>query len=369
MQGIEGIEIVVFQFIFMMCLATFLTFWLGSSTPKGSQNLLKKFPQKLSPPRPQPEALTTPQTVEVSWTQRLTFGLKRTRGTLTDKIAGVLGAGVRLDQQVLEQIHEVLYRADLGVDTADLMIARLQKALGESHEVNWDQAKQVLAKICLEIFAECESVGKAIEPGQPHITLVIGVNGVGKTTTIGKLAALGRQEGRKVLLGAADTYRAAAVEQLKVWAERAQVDLVSHTAGADPAAVAFDTVKAAASRGCEKVYIDTAGRLHNKKDLMNELDKIQRVIRKEVAEAPHEVWLVVDATTGQNALRQVAAFSEVAEITGIVVTKLDGTAKGGVLISIAEKFKKPVKYIGIGEGVEDLRVFEPIDYVQALFAT
>lgn len=368
LQGFEGIGVVAFQFILMISVSIMMVAWLRLKRQTGrvvttdsDKNLIRTQPATRS-------EVAKQQPTSKSWAERLSSGLSRTRSALTERISDVFGAGSKLDAETLEKIHEVLYRADLGVHTADRVIEELKQQLGSETEVSWQVAKEKLNLICQDIFSKSDDCGKKAESKEPHVTLVVGVNGVGKTTTIGKLAAHAKSRGEKVLLGAADTYRAAAIDQLKVWADRAEVEIVANQPGSDPAAVAFDTVKAAVARGAERVFVDTAGRLHNKKDLMSELQKIKRVMQKEVPNSPHEVWLVVDATTGQNALQQVSAFSEVVELTGVVVTKLDGTAKGGVIISIAERFKKPVKYIGVGESMEDLQEFKASEFVDALFA-
>lgn len=302
-----------------------------------------------------------------SWLNRLRTGLAKTRDALTGGISGIFAAGARIDDETLERIHEVLYRADVGVRTADRLVDGLRSDLA-GQTVEWNAVKESLVRRAENVFSE------AIKPlNQPaeglFVILVVGVNGVGKTTTIGKLAARFTAEGKKVMLCAADTFRAAAIEQLMVWGDRNNVPVVKQHQGADPAAVAFDGVQAAKARGMDVLIIDTAGRLHNKGELMAELSKINKSIGKGLPNAPHETWIVVDATTGQNAVQQVKAFSEVTSVSGIVVTKLDGTAKGGVIIGIADQFKIPIRYIGVGEKAADLRAFEGADFMRGLLGT
>ena len=299
-----------------------------------------------------------------SWIGRLRGGLSRTR----DAFAGGLGilflSGAKIDDQMLERIHEVLYKADVGVKASDRLVDGLRLKLA-GQTVDWSKVKESLAELGEGIFTE--SIRPLNTPVEGlFVILVVGVNGVGKTTTIGKLAARFTAEGKKVMLCAADTYRAAAIEQLMVWGERNQVPVIKQHHGADPAAVAFDGVQAAKARGMDILIIDTAGRLHNKSELMAELLKINKSIGKGYEGAPHETWLVVDATTGQNAVQQVRAFSEVTKVSGIVVTKLDGTAKGGVIIGLADQFKIPIRYIGVGEKAADLRAFVGADFMRGL---
>jgi fused signal recognition particle receptor len=299
-----------------------------------------------------------------SWLGRLRGGLSRTRDALSGSLASIFASGARIDEETLEKVHEVLYRADVGVKTADRLVAGVRSRLA-GQLADWETVKQSIASIGESIFAE--SVRPIRTPDQGlFVLLVVGVNGVGKTTTIGKLAARFVAEGKNVMLCAADTFRAAAIEQLMVWGERNGVPVIKQHQGADPAAVAFDGVQAAKSRGVDVLMIDTAGRLHNKNDLMNELSKINKSIGKAYEGAPHETWIVVDATTGQNAVQQVKAFSEVTPVSGIVVTKLDGTAKGGVIVGIADQFKIPIRYIGVGEKAADLRAFEGPEFMKSL---
>jgi fused signal recognition particle receptor len=299
-----------------------------------------------------------------SWIGRLRGGLSRTR----DAFAGGLGllflSGGKIDDQTLERIHEVLYKADVGVKTSDRLVAGLRAKLA-GQTVDWPKVRESLGELGENIFSE--ATRPLNEPSEGlFVILVVGVNGVGKTTTIGKMAARFSAEGKKVMLCAADTYRAAAIEQLMIWGERNQVPVIKQQHGADPAAVAFDGVQAGKARGMDVLIIDTAGRLHNKSELMAELSKINKAIGKGYDGAPHETWIVVDATTGQNAVQQVRAFSEVTKVTGIVVTKLDGTAKGGVIIGLADQFKIPIRYIGVGEKATDLRAFVGGDFMRGL---
>ena len=302
---------------------------------------------------------------QTTWVQRLRAGLARTREALSGSLKGVFSGRVVLSDEILERIHETLFRADIGVKTADRLVSGLKRSLA-GKEADWSMVRDILTTQATEIFAECERAVVRPEQG-PFVILVVGVNGVGKTTTIGKLAARFVAEGSKVMLCAADTFRAAAIDQLQVWGDRAGVPVIKQQQGSDPAAVAFDGVQAAKARGMDVLIIDTAGRLHSKTDLMAELAKINKSIGKDLPNAPHETWLVLDATTGQNAVQQAKAFNEVTKLTGLVMTKLDGTAKGGVIIAIADQFKLPIRYIGVGEKATDLRAFDGPQYVQGLF--
>ena len=272
----------------------------------------------------------------------------------------------RVDDDTLDAIEEALVESDMGVETTLKVIDALEERVERDKYMSFDELVGLLRE---EIGA---LVGESVEPfdfsKKPYVILVVGVNGVGKTTTIGKLAALLTRQGKKVLLGAADTFRAAAVDQLTIWAERAGVDIVKQTMGSDPASVAFDTVKAAVARGADVVLIDTAGRLHNRVDLMNELTKIRNVIRKVVPDGPHDVMLILDASTGQNAFAQAKEFARATDITSLTVTKLDGTAKGGVVVGVSDQFHIPVKFIGVGEGIDDLKVFDKQTFVEQLFS-
>lgn len=272
----------------------------------------------------------------------------------------------RVDDDTLDAIEEALVESDMGVDTTLKVIDALEDKVAKDKYMSFDELVGMLRG---EISGLIDACGEPFDfSRKPYVILVVGVNGVGKTTTIGKLAYMLRSQGKKVILGAADTFRAAAVDQLTVWAERAGVDIVKQSMGSDPASVAFDTVNAAVARGADVAIIDTAGRLHNRVDLMNELTKIRNVVRKVVPDAPHDVILVIDASTGQNAFQQAKEFSRATDITSLVVTKLDGTAKGGVVVGVSDQFHIPVKFIGVGEGISDLKVFDKEDFVSKLFA-
>lgn len=272
----------------------------------------------------------------------------------------------RVDDDTLDAIEEALVESDMGVDTTLKVIDALEVKVAKDKYMSFDELVGMLRG---EISGLIDACGEPFDfSRKPYVILVVGVNGVGKTTTIGKLAYMLRSQGKKVILGAADTFRAAAVDQLTVWAERAGVDIVKQSMGSDPASVAFDTVNAAVARGADVAIIDTAGRLHNRVDLMNELTKIRNVVRKVVPDAPHDVMLVIDASTGQNAFQQAKEFSRATDITSLVVTKLDGTAKGGVVVGVSDQFHIPVKFIGVGEGISDLKVFDKEDFVSKLFA-
>lgn len=272
----------------------------------------------------------------------------------------------RVDDDTLDAIEEALVESDMGVDTTLKVIDALEDKVAKDKYMSFDELVGMLRG---EISGLIDACGEPFDfSRKPYVILVVGVNGVGKTTTIGKLAYMLRSQGKKVILGAADTFRAAAVDQLTVWAERAGVDIVKQSKGSDPASVAFDTVNAAVARGADVAIIDTAGRLHNRVDLMNELTKIRNVVRKVVPDAPHDVMLVIDASTGQNAFQQAKEFSRATDITSLVVTKLDGTAKGGVVVGVSDQFHIPVKFIGVGEGISDLKVFDKEDFVSKLFA-
>lgn len=272
----------------------------------------------------------------------------------------------RVDDDTLDAIEEALVESDMGVDTTLKVIDALEDKVAKDKYMSFDELVGMLRR---EISGLIDACGEPFDfSRKPYVILVVGVNGVGKTTTIGKLAYMLRSQGKKVILGAADTFRAAAVDQLTVWAERAGVDIVKQSMGSDPASVAFDTVNAAVARGADVAIIDTAGRLHNRVDLMNELTKIRNVVRKVVPDAPHDVMLVIDASTGQNAFQQAKEFSRATDITSLVVTKLDGTAKGGVVVGVSDQFHIPVKFIGVGEGISDLKVFDKEDFVSKLFA-
>ncbi len=292
-------------------------------------------------------------------------GLKKTRDSLMNSVSSMLKGFTRIDEDLFEELEEILVMGDVGANTAAHICERLREEV-KKQGVNDPMA---IRDLMSQIIAEMLEGGQELNLNtKPSVILVIGVNGVGKTTTIGKMAANFKAQGKKVILGAADTFRDAAIEQLSVWADRAGVDIVKHGQGADPAAVVFDTVKAAKARGCDIVICDTAGRLHNKKHLMEELAKIGRVIDRELPDADKEILLVVDATTGQNAVNQAREFKSAAGITGIVLTKLDGTARGGVVLAIREDLRVPVKFVGVGEGIDDLQPFDPKQFADGLFA-
>jgi len=305
-----------------------------------------------------------------SFFEKLKSGLQKTRQGLVDSVVYAVTGKARLDEKTIEELETTLIAADLGYDlTADL-IARLRGRLGLREASSPEAVVACMKEFLQERLAAFPGNGRGdfFSPSnRPHVIMVVGVNGVGKTTTIAKLAKRFREHERSVLVAAADTFRAAAAAQLDIWAQRAEVAIIRTQQGGDPAAVAFDAVQSAKSKDTEIVIVDTAGRLHTKSNLMEEMKKISRVMSRVIAEAPHEVLLVIDATTGQNGLRQAEVFSEAVGVTGLVVTKLDGTAKGGIVFSIQEKLKIPVRFIGVGEGIDDLQPFEPAEFVEALF--
>ena len=272
----------------------------------------------------------------------------------------------RVDDNTLDAIEEALVESDMGVDTTLKIIDNLEERVSKDKYMSQDELVSLLRDEISKLVDEPEQLFDFEK--KPYVILVVGVNGVGKTTTIGKLAAYFKAQGKKVIVGAADTFRAAAVDQLTIWAERAGVDIVKQSMGSDPASVAFDTVKAAVSRGADVVIVDTAGRLHNRVDLMNELTKIRNVMRKVIPDAPHDVMLILDASTGQNAFHQAKEFSRATDISSLVLTKLDGTAKGGVVVGVSDQFHIPVKFIGVGEGIGDLKVFDKNEFVEKLFS-
>ena len=272
----------------------------------------------------------------------------------------------RVDDNTLDAIEEALVESDMGVDTTLKIIDNLEERVSKDKYMSQDELVSLLRDEISKLVDEPEQLFDFEK--KPSVILVVGVNGVGKTTTIGKMAAYFKAQGKKVIVGAADTFRAAAVDQLTIWAERAGVDIVKQSMGYDPASVAFDTVKAAVSRGADVVIVDTAGRLHNRVDLMNELTKIRNVMRKVIPDAPHDVMLILDASTGQNAFQQAKEFSRATDISSLVLTKLDGTAKGGVVVGVSDQFHIPVKFIGVGEGIGDLKVFDKNEFVEKLFS-
>lgn len=297
--------------------------------------------------------------------EKLKQGLTKTKGNFTDKISQMLKLYVNIDEDLFEELEEILITSDIGVETSLEIIDRLKEKIKEDKIKDPVDIKPCLKKVILEILGE-ESV--SINPEKtPEILLIVGVNGVGKTTSIGKISAKLKNNGYKVLMAAADTFRAAAIDQLEIWSKRSGVDLVKHQEGSDPAAVVYDAIQAAKARNTDVLICDTAGRLHNKKNLMDELSKINRIIEREYTEAEKHTYLVLDATTGQNAVLQAKQFMEVCKVDGIILTKLDGTAKGGIIISIKHQLSIPVKLIGVGEGIEDLQEFNPEEFVEALF--
>lgn len=296
--------------------------------------------------------------------KKINFGLRKTRNNVSGAIDNVLDSYTSIDQELFDELEEALVMGDVGVTTASEITLRLNDVVRKKGIKDPADVKSEIKDIVAEMLEGGEDMGLITIPS---VILVIGVNGVGKTTTIGKLAARYKAEGKSVILAAADTFRAAAIDQLDVWAERAGVDIIKHKEGADPAAVIFDTISAAKARGTEIIICDTAGRLHNKKNLMEELGKIYRVIDRELPYSDREVLLVLDATTGQNAVNQAREFAKIAEITGIILTKLDGTARGGVVLSIKNDLKVPVKFIGVGEGIDDLQPFNPHAFADGLF--
>ena len=297
---------------------------------------------------------------------RLKKGLAKTRETFTNKIEKLIIGYADIDDDLLDELEETLIMSDVGVKTTERLMADVRKGIKKKAINTPEDLKPFLAEKISEILLTGSDETRIAAAG-PTVLLVIGVNGVGKTTTIGKLAAYYKEQGKSVMLAAADTFRAAAIDQLQIWGDRTGVPVIRHEEGSDPAAVAFDAVKAARARSIDVLIIDTAGRLHTKSNLMEELKTINRVIQREIAEAPHETLLVLDATTGQNAISQADLFQKAAAITGIVLTKLDGTAKGGVIIGLKSELSMPVKWIGVGEGVDDLRPFIAKDFARALF--
>ncbi|MBE7038496.1 MAG: signal recognition particle-docking protein FtsY [Ruminococcaceae bacterium] len=297
--------------------------------------------------------------------EKLKKGLEKTKSSFGEKIDNVLKVFKKIDDDLYDELEEALIMADVGVETAMYIIDELKKKVKEKHLTESDEVKEVIKEIISEILSENEN--EVNLSGKPSVVMVIGVNGVGKTTSIGKMANLFKSEGKKVILGAGDTFRAAAIDQLGIWAERVGVDIVKHQEGSDPGAVMFDAISAAKARGSDVLIFDTAGRLHNKKNLMDELKKIYKIIDRELPDSKKEVLLVLDATTGQNALSQAKLFGEATDITGIVLTKLDGTAKGGIVVAIANEQKIGVKFVGVGEGIDDLQRFNADDFAEGLF--
>lgn len=305
--------------------------------------------------------------------EKLDTGLQKTKEGVWSKITRAVAGKSKVDDEVLDNLEEAFITSDVGVDTTLKIIDRIQERVARDKYVNSEELNSLLCEEITDMLARPENANENLEDfevkktGEPYVIMVVGVNGVGKTTTIGKLAAQYTKAGNKVVLGAADTFRAAAIEQLDIWGERVGVPVVKQKMGSDPAAVAFDTLSSAKAQGADVVIIDTAGRLHNKIGLMNELTKIKNVMKRVVPDAPQEILLVLDGSTGQNAFEQARQFVAATEVNALAVTKLDGTAKGGVVIGISDQFKIPVKYIGIGEGIDDLQIFRPEEFVRSLF--
>lgn len=303
--------------------------------------------------------------------QTLDKGLEKSKTTFFSKLTKAVAGKTKVDDDVLDNLEEILVASDVGVNTTLKIITRIESRVAADKYLGIDELNQILREEIASLLSETNS-GEATEfvipiQTKPYVLMVVGVNGVGKTTTIGKLAYQFKKQGYKVVLGAADTFRAAAIDQLQIWADRVGVPIVRQDMGSDPASVAFDTLQSAVAQDADIVIIDTAGRLHNKVNLMNELTKVKRVMQKVVGDAPHDVLLVLDGSTGQNAFEQAKQFTAATEVTSLAVTKLDGTAKGGVVIGISDQFQIPVKYIGVGEGIEDLQVFNKYEFVDSFF--
>ena len=296
-------------------------------------------------------------------------GLQKTKSSIFEKLSRAVAGRSKVDDNTLDDIEEALIASDIGVETTLRIVERLEERVARDKFMNAGELNAILREVIEELLEVNAKEGEVFDfTKKPYVIMVVGVNGVGKTTTIGKLAARLKSSGKSVVLGAADTFRAAAVEQLTIWSERAGVTIVKQQMGSDPASVAYDAISSAISQNADVVLIDTAGRLHNKVNLMNELTKIRNVMRKLIPDAPHEVLLVLDGSTGQNAYQQDKEFTKATDVTALAVTKLDGTAKGGVVIGISDQFKIPVKFIGVGEKIEDLQIFDKKEFVESLFA-
>jgi fused signal recognition particle receptor len=304
--------------------------------------------------------------------EKLDEGLEKSKQSFFDKLSRSVAGKSKVDDDVLDNLEEILITSDVGVETTLKIIKRIEERVARDKYLNTSELNVILREEIAGLLSENNTVSskgyEIPQQDEPYVIMVVGVNGVGKTTTIGKLANQFKQNGKKVILGAADTFRAAAVDQLVIWSERVDVPIVKQAMGSDPASVAFDTLQSAKAQGADVVLIDTAGRLHNKINLMNELSKIKRVMQKVYPNAPHEVLLVLDGSTGQNAFEQAKQFTQATEVTSLAVTKLDGTAKGGVVIGISDQFQIPVKYIGVGEGMNDLQAFDKFEFVDSFFS-
>lgn len=303
--------------------------------------------------------------------ETLDKGLEKSKTSFFTKLTKAVAGKSKVDEEVLDNLEEILVSSDVGVNTTLKIIKRIEERVAEDKYVGTDELNKILREEIAGLLSENNTEDQTefvIPKGpKPYVIMVVGVNGVGKTTTIGKLAMQFKKSGYKVVLGAADTFRAAAIDQLQIWADRCDVPIVKQSMGSDPASVAFDTLQSAVTQGADVVIIDTAGRLHNKVNLMNELTKVKRVMQKVTVDAPHEVLLVLDGSTGQNAFEQAKHFTVATEVTALAVTKLDGTAKGGVVIGISDQFQIPVRYIGVGEGIDDLQVFNKVEFVDSFF--
>ena len=321
--------------------------------------------------RKKEEAKQQDVAVEAQQQEELSQGLEKTKQGFFSKLARAVAGRDKVDDVVLDQLEEVLITSDVGVETTVRIIERIEERVARDKYMNTAELQGILRGEIVALLQESaesqENFGLPMREGEPYVVMVVGVNGAGKTTTIGKLAAQLVRAGKKVYIGAADTFRAAAIDQLAVWAERAGATMIRQEMGSDPASVAYDTLKSAVANGADVVLIDTAGRLHNKVGLMNELAKIRNVMGKIIPDAPHEVMLVLDGSTGQNAFEQAKQFTSATKVNSLAITKLDGTAKGGVVIGISDRFKVPVHYIGIGEGIDQLRIFDREEFVKALF--
>ena len=303
---------------------------------------------------------------------KLDHGLSNTKKSFFSRLGTAVIGKTKIDEDVLDELETILIQSDVGVATTLKIIAALEARIAKDKYLKTEDLIQRMQEEILALLVNSENNTQSSFDdnlkSQPHVVMVVGVNGVGKTTSVGKLAHQYKKAGKKVMLGAADTFRAGAIDQLQIWADRVEVPLVRQEMGSDPASVAFDTLESAKAQGCDIVFIDTAGRLHNKVNLMNELTKVKRVMSKIITDAPHEVLLVLDGSTGQNAFEQAKQFTAATDVTSLVITKLDGTAKGGVLLGISDQFQIPVKYIGVGEGIDDIQVFNPKAYIKTLFS-